>query len=93
MPRRRITSDREKDVEAKFNTEEKTALVVSAIQLSPFQCKEIEVVISRHLGGKYRVENRVDESVIGGMYIKIGDRVIDATLRLKIENLKERLLP
>jgi F-type H+-transporting ATPase subunit delta len=33
----------------------------------------------------------VDESVVGGVYAKVGDQVIDATVRRRLEDLKEQL--
>lgn len=33
----------------------------------------------------------VDEDVIGGMIIKIGDRVVDSTIRTKLEKLSKQL--
>jgi F-type H+-transporting ATPase subunit delta len=34
----------------------------------------------------------VDESVVGGVYAKVGDQVIDATVRRRLEDLKEQLV-
>lgn len=76
-----------------METKAKIALVASVVALSPLQLKEIGQILASLYGGSYKIENRLDESVIGGMYIKIGDKAIDATLRAKIEKLKERLLP
>ena len=33
----------------------------------------------------------VDESVVGGVYAKVGDQVIDATVRRRLEDLREQL--
>jgi F-type H+-transporting ATPase subunit delta len=35
---------------------------------------------------------KVDESLIGGMVIKIGDRVVDSSIRTKLEKLERQLL-
>ncbi len=76
-----------------IETKAKGALVVSVVPLSSSHLKEIEQILTSLFGGIYKIENRLDESVIGGLYIKIGDKAIDATLRAKFEKLKERLLP
>jgi F0F1-type ATP synthase delta subunit len=33
----------------------------------------------------------VDPSVVGGVYAKVGDQVIDATVRKRLEDLKESI--
>lgn len=83
----------ERFTEEKDEGEAEILPVISAVPLLPSQQREIENIVTQSVGGKFRIENRVDQSVIGGLYIKIGERVIDATLRAKIEKLKERLLP
>jgi F-type H+-transporting ATPase subunit delta len=35
---------------------------------------------------------KVDESLIGGMIIRIGDRVVDSSLKFKLEQLTSQLL-
>lgn len=34
----------------------------------------------------------VDESLIGGMVIRIGDRVVDSSIRTKLQNMKKELM-
>lgn len=38
------------------------------------------------------IHYRVDEELIGGMVIRIGDRVVDSSVRTKLEELKRQLL-
>ncbi len=33
----------------------------------------------------------IDESLIGGMVIRIGDRVVDSSIRTKLEELRKEL--
>ena len=91
--KRQIKVASEAEQKRAIETKAKAALVVSVVSLSPFQRREIEQILAGLFGGIYKIENRLDDSVIGGLYIKIGDKAIDATLRAKIEKLKERLLP
>ena len=37
------------------------------------------------------IKNVIDESVVGGMLVQIGDRIIDGTLKRKLSDLKESL--
>ena len=38
------------------------------------------------------VNYMIDESLIGGMVIRIGDRVVDSSIKLKLEGLKKELI-
>ena len=35
---------------------------------------------------------QVDASLIGGMVIRVGDRVVDSSIRTKLEDMKKQLL-
>ena len=39
----------------------------------------------------FEMDYQVDESLIGGMVIRIGDRVVDSSIRTKLYNLKREL--
>ena len=41
---------------------------------------------------KMEIHYNVDEELIGGMVIRIGDRVVDSSVRTKLEELKRQLL-
>ncbi len=36
-------------------------------------------------------KNRIDKSILGGIVVKIGDRVIDLSIKNKIEDLRAKL--
>ena len=38
------------------------------------------------------MEYQMDESLIGGLVIRIGDRVVDSSLKYKLSRLKDQLL-
>ena len=40
------------------------------------------------MGGKVQVEVKVDQSLIGGLIVKIGSRMIDSSLRSKLQRLQ-----
>ena len=70
-----------------------TAYVTTAIALENKEKQDIE---SRLLATtKYETIEcvyDVDESLIGGMVIKMGDRVVDSSIRTKLEKLQRELL-
>lgn len=70
-----------------------TAYVTTAI---PLQDKERTDVENRLLATtryeKIECHYTVDESLIGGMVIRMGDRVVDSSIRTKLEKLERELL-
>lgn len=66
--------------------------VTSAYPLRKQDETEIEAVLKKLLNRKPRLTVAVDKNLIGGLYIRAGDRVIDASVRGELERLAKRLL-
>ena len=68
------------------------ALVTSAIELSTEQKQKVEQKLLQQTDYEnFEVEYKVDASLIGGMIIRIGDRVVDSSIRSKLDNLTKEL--
>ncbi len=67
------------------------AEVRSAIPLDAKQRKELAAALSKATGKKVEVKVLVDPSVIGGIVAKVGDTVIDGTVRRRLEQLREQV--
>lgn len=68
------------------------ACVTSAAALSKKQKKEIEAKLletSPYL--QFRMKYAVNPALIGGMVIQIGDRVVDGSVKTKLENMAKEL--
>ena len=65
--------------------------VISAIELDERLLAEIKKDVDSKTGLDVRVKNTVDKSIIGGLLIKIGERIIDLSIKNKIEDLKSKL--
>jgi F-type H+-transporting ATPase subunit delta len=65
--------------------------VSTAFPLEEDEEVRLASVLDRFLKKKARVRSTVDKSLIGGVYIRAGDRVIDASIRGQIERLAKRL--
>ena len=50
-----------------------------------------EMVKARHKTGTVEIENIIDETLLGGMRIEVGDTVIDSTLKSKVKQLHKHL--
>ena len=69
------------------------AYINSAIALSEVQKKNIEEkLISTTKYNKFELNFEVDESIIGGLIIRIQDRIVDSSIKTKIYNIKKKLL-
>lgn len=65
--------------------------VCTAYPLDDAEGEQITTVLQQTLGKQPRLQVTVDESLIGGVLIKAGDRVIDASVRGQIQRLAKRL--
>ncbi|MPZ69033.1 MAG: ATP synthase F1 subunit delta [Actinobacteria bacterium] len=67
------------------------AEVRSAVPLDEDQQKRLAEALSSATGKKVDVKVLVDPSVIGGISAKIGDTVIDGTIKRRLEQLKDQV--
>ena len=67
---------------------EVTAEVTSAGKLSAAQTKALKTALKSAIGQDIKVDTQVDESLLGGLVVKVGSRMIDTSLRTKLNNLK-----
>lgn len=67
------------------------ALVTAAVPLPSEDVKAIEQRLGEITGGRVVVETRVDEAILGGLIVRIGDRLIDGSTRSRLQELKRQL--
>ena len=65
--------------------------VASAVELSEDNTKRIVEQLSAALGGDVRVTASVDSELLGGLVIRVGDRVIDGSARQRLNSLRGAL--
>jgi F-type H+-transporting ATPase subunit delta len=65
-----------------------SAVVTSAIALTPEQDKALKAALGTALGREAVVETHVDPSLLGGLKVKLGSRLFDASLKTKLDSLK-----
>ena len=68
-----------------------TAHVTTALPLSPDEQETVANNLAEHLGDRPELEFEVDPSILGGLVIKIGDRIIDGSVAGKLTILQEQL--
>jgi F-type H+-transporting ATPase subunit delta len=67
---------------------EMSAEVSAARALSDAETAELKRVLKEQLGRDARLSTRVDPSLLGGLVVKVGSRMIDSSLRTKLEGLR-----
>jgi F-type H+-transporting ATPase subunit delta len=70
---------------------EVTAEAVSARPLSDEQTRDLRAQIEASVGRSVKLDTRVDESLLGGLIVKVGSRMIDSSLRTKLNRLQQSL--
>ena len=96
-----VTKNREEDILAVFDyfvelvKEEKKigrADVKTAIPLSDAQKAQVEEkLLATTKYETFEMNYEVDKSLIGGMIVRIGDRVLDSSIQTKLNNLSRNL--
>ena len=63
------------------------AEVASASKLSETQLSAIRAVLKKVVGGIVKLDVRIDEDLIGGLVVRVGSRMVDASLKTKLARL------
>ena len=65
--------------------------ITTAVPLEPAEVERITDFVAGLIGQEVVVTARVDEEVLGGLVIQIGDRLLDGSARARLDGLRERL--
>jgi len=68
-----------------------SATVTSALPLSSEEAQKIEKGLQGQLGSEAKVEFRVNPSILGGLVVRVGDKVIDGSVSGKLAALEQSL--
>jgi F-type H+-transporting ATPase subunit b len=67
------------------------AEVVSALPLSPTEQNQVKQEVVKSLGGAAEVQFKVDPAILGGLIVRVGDRMIDGSVIGQLDSLKQSL--
>ena len=70
---------------------EVTAEVASAKALTKTQAANLAKTLKAQLGLDVKIKATVDESLIGGLVVKVGSKMIDTSIRSKLNALKNKM--
>jgi F-type H+-transporting ATPase subunit b len=68
-----------------------SAEITSALPLTPEEKEAVRQDVLSKLGSQATVTFRVDPKILGGLVVRVGDKVLDASLSGKLENMRQRL--
>jgi F-type H+-transporting ATPase subunit delta len=71
--------------------ERKLARVTSAVPLTEVEKEAMRARLTDRFGADLEFQFEVDASLIGGVYLRVGDQVIDGTVAGKLAALRDRL--
>ncbi len=68
------------------------AEVTTAVELDEEERERIRAKLAELLGREVRISNRVDPSIVGGVVVRVGDQVIDGSVRTRLRLLRDQLV-
>jgi len=69
------------------------ATATSAAPLEPGEVGGLTDRLEKLTGGRVELDLQVDPGILGGLIVRVGDRLIDGSVRGRLERLRNRLAP
>jgi F-type H+-transporting ATPase subunit delta len=69
--------------------------LTSAISAAPLNPDEVQALTERMeqlTGGRIELDVQIDPSLLGGLVVRVGDRLIDGSVRSRLERLRNQLV-
>jgi len=63
--------------------------VTSAVELEPAVVEKVGEEIERQTGQKVELASRIDGEILGGIVLQVGNKVLDASIRARLEKLRK----
>ena len=68
------------------------ATATSATALEPDEVRALTERMEQFTGGRVELDLQVDPSLLGGLVVRVGDRLIDGSVRGRLERLRNQLV-
>ena len=66
--------------------------MTSAVELDDAVVERIGDEIGRQTGRKVELTREVDPSIVGGFVVRVGNAVLDASIRNRLDNLRKQIV-
>ncbi|HSC21553.1 MAG TPA: ATP synthase F1 subunit delta, partial [Solirubrobacterales bacterium] len=63
--------------------------VTSAVELDPAVVTQIGQEVERQTGEEVDLSSQVDDEILGGIVLQVGNMVLDASIRSRLEKLRK----
>ena len=67
-------------------------VVTTAVPLSEAEKEQFQNKLSASYGDTLSLDFQVDESILGGVIVQVGDKIIDGSVATKLESIREKLM-
>ena len=64
-------------------------ILTSAVELDPEVARRVGEEIEEQTGQSVELTNRVDDEILGGLVLQVGNMVLDASIRNRLEKLRK----
>jgi len=65
--------------------------ITSAVELDPKMAAGVAEQIGKHTGRRIDLRRRVDPEIIGGLIVRVGNSILDASVRTRLESLRREV--
>jgi F-type H+-transporting ATPase subunit delta len=65
--------------------------ITSAVELDPATAQSLGETIGERAGRRVTLETRVDPEIIGGIVVRVGNSILDASIRNRLEQLRRHV--
>jgi ATP synthase F1 delta subunit len=65
--------------------------ITSAVELDPATAENVAAQIGAHTGRRIELRRHVDPEIIGGLILRVGNSILDASVRTRLERLRKQV--
>jgi len=69
-----------------------TAQIITAIEIDEETKNRVKEKLQSVFNKTIEIETHIDKKIIAGMIVKIGDKIIDGSIKTKFENMKKQVV-
>ncbi|MGL4912007.1 MAG: F0F1 ATP synthase subunit delta [Romboutsia sp.] len=66
-------------------------IAITAVSMKEDELKQLEAKLSSKYNKNVTLENKVDESILGGVLVRLGNEEIDGTVKNRLAKMKDQL--
>ncbi len=86
-----VKSGKVEVLESESDLEAGNAMVTSALPLTKKEEEIVKKDVLKKLGGKGDVDFQVDPNILGGLVVRVGDKVLDGSVSGQLTSLRQNL--